>query len=288
MDLLFDGAVAIVTGAARGLGRAHALELAGRGAQVLANDLDGAEETVAEILAAGGVAVSHRGDISSPAGGAAVVEAAVAAYGRVDAVVNNAGIVRDAMFHKLTPEALDEVLAVHVAGTVHVTAPAWRLMRGQGFGRVVFTTSASGLFGNPGQANYGAAKAALYGLTRVLALEGKRYGIGVNAVAPAAATRLNAEMLGEKAALLDPAAVAPVVAYLAHRSCELTGQVLSAGGGHVAAVLVGLTAGITDPALTAETVRDSMDRILDPGGMTFPRHIGDDLRALFTALEETR
>jgi NAD(P)-dependent dehydrogenase (short-subunit alcohol dehydrogenase family) len=288
MDLLFDGAVAIVTGAARGLGRAHALELAGRGAQVLANDLDGADETVAEVTAVGGIAVSHRGDIASPAGGAAVVEAALAAYGRVDAVVNNAGIVRDAMFHKLTPEALDEVLAVHVTGTVHVTAPAWRLMRDQGSGRVVFTTSASGLFGNPGQANYGAAKAALYGLTRVLALEGKRYGIGVNAVAPAAATRLNAELLGEKAALLDPAAVAPVVAYLAHPSCELTGQVLSAGGGHVAAVLVGLTAGITDSALTAETVRDSMDRILDPAGLTFPRHIGDDLRALFTSLEAAR
>jgi NAD(P)-dependent dehydrogenase (short-subunit alcohol dehydrogenase family) len=292
VDLVFDGDVAVITGAGRGIGRAHALELARRGARVVVNDLPGdpspAQEVVAEIRAAGGEAVANTDTVTTAAGGAAIVEQAVDTFGRIDIVVNNAGIVRDAMFHKLTTDQFDDVLAVHLAGAVHVTTPAWRHLRAQGYGRVVNTTSASGLFGNPGQANYGAAKAAVYGLTRVLALEGKRSGIQVNAVAPAAATRMNAEMLGERAGWLDPAAIAPVVAFLAHRSCELTGQVLAAGGGHVAAILVSVTSGITESELTAESVRDRIDAVLDPAGATVPRHIGDDLKQLFAALEGVR
>ncbi len=144
---------------------------------------------------------------------------------------------------------------------------------------------ASGLFGNFGQANYGAAKAGLAGLTRVLAVEGRKLGVNVNAVAPAAATRMNADMLGERAALLPPDAIAPVVAFLAHRDCTLSGQILSAGGGHVSAVLVSVTGGITDPHLSAETVRDRLDEIFDPAASIVPRHIGDDLKQLFAAIE---
>lgn len=296
MDLTFDGDVVIVTGAGRGLGRAYALEMSRRGARLLVNDLparesdetsdnrSSADEVVAEIEAAGGEAVANHDSVVTAAGGAAIVEQAMDAYGRVDVVVNNAGVVRDSMFHKLTADALDLVLAVHLSGAFYVTAPAWRHMRDQGYGRVVHTTSASGLFGNPGQTNYAAAKAGLYGLTRALALEGKRSGIGVNAIAPAAATRMNEAMLGERAALLDPAAIAPVVCFLAHRSCELTGRVLSAGGGHVSAVQVSVTRGITEARLTAESVRDRIDEVLDPQGASFPRHIGDDLKVLFAAL----
>lgn len=287
MDLVFEGDVAVVTGAGRGIGRAHALELARRGARVVVNDLPDApaDEVVAEIRAAGGEAVANNDSVTTEAGGESIVEQAVDTFGRIDIVVNNAGIVRDAMFHRLTADQLDQVLAVHLVGAVNVTRAAWRHLRAQGYGRVVNTTSASGLFGNPGQANYGAAKAGVYGLTRVLALEGKRSGIAVNAVAPAAATRMNAELLGERAGLLDPAAIAPVVAFLAHRSCGLTGQVLSAGGGHVSAVLVNVTRGITEPELTAEALRDRIAEVLDPAGAAAPRHVGDDLKLLFAALD---
>lgn len=290
-QLRFPGDVAIVTGAGRGIGREHALELARRGARVVVNDIGGAPDevdpakaVVDEIRAAGGEAVANRDSVSTPEGGAALVEQAVTEFGRIDVVVNNAGILRDSMFHKLTPELLDPVLQVSLHGAFHVTVPAWRHMREQGYGRVVNTTSASGLFGNLGQANYGAAKAGLLGLTRVLAVEGRKAGIGVNAVAPAAATRMNAEMLGDRADLLDPRHIAPVVAFLAHRDCSLTGQILSTGGGHVSAVVLSVTRGITDTELSAETLRDRIDEVFDPEGATVPRHIGDDLQTLFTSI----
>ena len=177
------------------------------------------------------------------------------------------------------------MLDVHLRGAFHVLIPAWRHMKQRGYGRIVTTTSAAGMFGNFGQANYGAAKAALVGLTRVLALEGRTIGVNVNAVAPAAATRMNACLLGERADLLSPDAIAPVVAFLAHRDCTLSGQILSAGGGHVSAVLVSVTRGITDPQLSAETVRDRLDEILDPEQSFVPRHIGDDLKQPFAVIE---
>ena len=283
----FDGEVALITGAGRGIGRGHALELARRGARVVVNDADGpAAKTVAdEISAAGGQAVTSHDSVTTPAGGAAIVDQALDAFGQLDIVVSNAGILRDKSFGQLTPDLVDAVLDVHLRGAFHVLIPAWRQMKQRGYGRIVTTTSASGLFGNFGQANYGAAKAALAGLTRVLAVEGRKIGINVNAVAPAAATRMNARLLGERAALLPPDAIAPVVAFLAHRDCTLSGQILSAGGGHVSAVLVSVTRGITDPHLSAETVRDRLEEILDPAGSVIPGHIGDDLKQLFAALE---
>lgn len=298
-SLAFDGDVAIVTGAGRGLGREHALELARRGARVVVNDLGGnlegtgkdvgpAQRVVDEIRAAGGEAVANMDNVATAEGGEALVAQAVDAFGRVDVVVNNAGILRDKMFHNLTDDLLAPVLAVHIGGAFNVTRPAWRLMRAQGYGRVVNTTSASGLFGNVGQANYAAAKAGLLGLTRALAVEGRRQGIRVNAVAPAAATRMNADMLGDRVTELHPKHVAPVVAFLAHRECELNGQVLSAGGGHVSAVVLNVTLGITEQNLSAESIRDNLTRITDVAGAITPRHIGDELKFIFEALDRMR
>ena len=186
-ELRYDGRVAIITGAGGGLGRSHALELARRGASVLVNDLGGsvdghgasasaASRVVDEILALGGKAVANHDSVASAEGGEAIVSAAVKAFGRVDIVVNNAGILRDKAFHQMDSAAVDAVIDVHLKGAMFVTQPAFRLMRAQGYGRIVNTTSASGLFGNFGQANYGAAKAGLAGLTRVLSLEGASRG----------------------------------------------------------------------------------------------------------------
>jgi NAD(P)-dependent dehydrogenase (short-subunit alcohol dehydrogenase family) len=293
--LSFDGDVAVVTGAGRGLGRAHALELARRGARVLVNDLGGgvdgtgtagspAADVVAEIRAAGGTAVANHDSVATPDGGAAIIGQAVAEWGRVDIVVNNAGFLRDKSFAGMGPDLVDPVVAVHLLGAFHVTVPAWRVMKERGYGRIINTTSGSGLFGNFGQANYGAAKAGLVGLTRVLAVEGRKIGIAANAIAPAAATRMNADLLGDNAKLLDADHLAPVVAFLAHRDCTLSGQILTAGGGHVGAVLLSVTRGITDSALTAETLRDRIDEVLDPTDAFVPRHLGDELKALFATL----
>ena len=187
-DIRFDGRVAIVTGAGGGLGREHALLLAARGAKVVVNDLGGAvdgtggsagpaERTAKEIEGLGGVAVADGNTVATPEGGQAIVDTALEAFGRVDVVINNAGILRDKAFHNLTPELLDPVLDVHLKGAFHVTRPAWARMREAGYGRVLLTASNAGILGNFGQANYGAAKMGLVGLARVLAQEGARYGI---------------------------------------------------------------------------------------------------------------
>jgi NAD(P)-dependent dehydrogenase (short-subunit alcohol dehydrogenase family) len=182
-DLRFDGRVAIITGAGGGLGRCHALELARRGARILVNDLGGAmdgsgssvsaaQRVVDEITALGGIAAPNHDSVATSEGGQAIVQAALHAFGRVDVLINNAGILRDKAFHKMDHTMIDAVIDVHLKGALFVSQPAFTLMREQGYGRIVNTSSASGLFGNFGQANYGAAKAGLAGLTRVLAIEG--------------------------------------------------------------------------------------------------------------------
>ncbi len=189
-----------MTGAGRGLGRCHALELARRGARVVVNDVGGdsepAEEVVQEILAAGGVAVANRDSVATPEGGKRLVQQALDEFGSLEIVVNNAGILRDKAFHNLTPDLVEPVLLVHLTGAFNVTIPAWRHLRAAGYGRIVNTTSASGLFGNFGQANYGAAKAGLVGFTRSLAVEGRKVGISVNALSPMASTRMTRDLLG--------------------------------------------------------------------------------------------
>ena len=289
---MFDGDVAIVTGAGRGLGRCHALELARRGARVVVNDLAGdsdpAATVVEEINAAGGTAVANHDNISTAMGGERVVQHALDEFGSLAIVVNNAGILRDKAFHNLTPDLVEAVFLVHLTGAFNVSRPAWRHLRAAGYGRVVNTTSASGLFGNFGQANYGAAKAGLVGLTRSLAVEGRKVGINVNAISPMAATRMTQELLGENGQLLAPEQVSPVVAYLCHRECGISGQVLSVGGGHVSAVVTSVTRGITEPHLSAESVRDRLDEILDRDGAIVPRHLGDELKMFVEAIRATQ
>jgi NAD(P)-dependent dehydrogenase (short-subunit alcohol dehydrogenase family) len=290
--LTFDGDVAIVTGAGRGLGRCHALELARRGARVVVNDLAGdsdpAATVVEEINAAGGTAIANHDNIATAEGGERIVQHALDEFGSLAIVVNNAGILRDKAFHNLTPDLVEAVFLVHLTGAFYVSLPAWRHLRAAGYGRIVNTTSASGLFGNFGQANYGAAKAGLVGLTRSLSVEGRKVGINVNAISPMASTRMTQELLGENGELLAPEQVSPVVAYLCHRECGISGQVLSVGGGHVSAVVTSVTRGITEPHLSAESVRDRLDEILDRDDAIVPRHLGDELKMFVEAIRASQ
>src|ERR1700704_6249617 len=277
-DLGFDGKVAIITGAGGGLGRQHALLLASRGAQVVINDLGGsvtgeggsqgpAQTTAKEIEALGGVAVPDTNSVATPEGGEAIVQTALDAFGRVDIVINNAGILRDKTFHNMTPEFVDPVLDVHLRGAFWVTRPAWIKMREQGYGRILNTSSNSGILGNFGQANYGAAKMGLVGLTRVLAIEGRRYNIKANAIAPVAYTRMTEEILGaELGKKLDPKLVTPLVCWLASDEVDVSGEVYSAAGGVVARFFVGLTPGYYNADLTVEDVRDHWSEVRDEQG----------------------
>lgn len=240
-----DGRVVIITGAGGGLGREYALLVADEGARVVVNDLGGARDgsgagqamadaVVDEIRQRGGTALANYDNIATEDGARSVVDAALAEFGTVDGIVNNAGILRDGAFHKMDSQNWDAVLKVHLYGGYYVTRAAWPHLRENKFGRVVMATSTSGLFGNFGQANYGAAKLGLVGLTNTLAIEGAKYGILVNAVAPMAATRMTTDIAPPE--LLDklPAAqVAPVVGYLLSEQCTDTAGVYVVGGGNV-------------------------------------------------------
>jgi len=296
-DLGYDGKVAIVTGAGGGIGKQHALLLASRGARVVVNDLGGsvsgegadkgpAEAIAQEIRDLGGEAVSDANSVSTPEGGEAVVQTALDAYERVDIVINNAGILRDKTFHNMTPELLEPVIDVHLKGAFYVTRPAWIKMREQGYGRVVNTSSNSGILGNFGQSNYGAAKMGLVGLTRVLAAEGAKYNIKVNAIAPLARTRMTEDLMGAAVAQLGPELVSPVVAWLAHEDVPVTGEVFTVGGGRVARFFVGMTPGYYNPKLTLEDVRDHFDEIRDESGYTVPSGPSDELGLLLKTIQE--
>jgi NAD(P)-dependent dehydrogenase (short-subunit alcohol dehydrogenase family) len=290
-DIGFDGQVAIVTGAGHGLGRQHALALAARGARVVVNDLGGtvdgsgsdtgpAQQVADEISAAGGEAVADTSSVASQQGGEAIVRTAVDAFGRVDIVINNAGILRDKAFHNMTPESLDPVVQVHLYGAFWVTLPAWKLMRDQGYGRVVNTSSAAGLFGNFGQTNYGAAKMGLVGFTRALAQEGRKYNVLANVIAPGARTRMTEDLLGPLAESLDPAKVSPVVVYLASAQCEVTGQILSVAGGRVSRVVVAEPLGYFSKDLTPEQVRDNWDTIASLEDLIVPAGATEEMGQL--------
>jgi NAD(P)-dependent dehydrogenase (short-subunit alcohol dehydrogenase family) len=190
------------------------------------------------------------------------------AFGQVDILVNNAGILRDAAFKNMTADHFEAVLSVHLSGAFNVTRAVWPVMREQNYGRIIQTTSGTGLFGNFGQANYGAAKMGLVGMMHVLAIEGARNGITVNAIAPIARTRMTEDIMGEAGKAMDPELVTPVVVYLAHRSCERTAHIYSVGAGKVSRVFIGVTKGIEDAALTAETVAEHIDEIDDPASFT--------------------
>jgi NAD(P)-dependent dehydrogenase (short-subunit alcohol dehydrogenase family) len=297
-ELRFDGRVAVVTGAGQGLGRQHALELAARGAKVVVNDLGGALDgsgsstgpaatVVEEITKNGGEAVANTDNVATPEGAQAIVQAALDAFGRIDIVVNNAGILRDKSFKNMAPEEFDQVIAVHLRGSFLVTHAAWPHLREQAYGRVVMTTSPAGLFGNFGQANYSSAKMGLVGLTKTLAAEGAKYNIKVNAIAPIAWTRMTEELFPpEYKDKLSVELVTPVVAWLAHETNEGTGETYSVGGGRIARVFVAEGPGYTQQGgLSVEDVRDNWQQINETEPYLLAKNIGEQTMAVFDAIK---
>jgi NAD(P)-dependent dehydrogenase (short-subunit alcohol dehydrogenase family) len=294
-DLGYDGKVAIITGGGGGLGRSHALELARRGARIVVNDLGGsvsgeggdkgpAQKVVDEIEALGGEAVADGNSVATPDGGKALVQTAVDAFGTVDIVINNAGILRDKTFHNMTPELLEPVIQVHLLGAFYVTQPAWLIMREKGYGRVINTSSNSGILGNFGQSNYGAAKMGLVGFTRVLANEGRKYNIKANAIAPVAKTRMTEELLGGFGDKLAAEEITPTVCWLAHEDCPVTGEIYSVAGGTVSRFFIGLTPGYYKNGHSVEDVRDNWDQIRNEDGYIVPEGPNDELGKLLGIL----
>lgn len=275
----FEGKVVIVTGAGGGLGRSHAMEFAKRGAKLVVNDLggsvdgtgasDAADTVVAEIEAAGGTAVSNKASVSDRDGAKSIVQTAIDAYGRIDILVNNAGILRDKTFKNMTLDEWDMVVNVHLNGTAYVTHAAWPLMYEQNYGRIVFTSSGSGIFGNFGQSNYGAAKMGMLGLMNVLALEGANHNVRVNTLAPGAATRMTATVPGREVNVNDPAPdrhpklVSPAVLFMSSEDAP-NGAVVHATEGNYSRshivenprIELGLEATYEDLAPLAERLMD--------------------------------
>jgi NAD(P)-dependent dehydrogenase (short-subunit alcohol dehydrogenase family) len=273
MDIDFKGRVAIVTGAGGGLGRQHALALAARGARVVVNDLNAAESVVAEIRAAGGEAIANGASVTDWDAVQAMVKQAVDTWGRVDILVNNAGILRDKSFAKMELDDFKLVVDVHLMGAVHCTKAVWPHMLEQKYGRIVMTTSSSGLYGNFGQSNYGAAKLALVGLMQTLSIEGAKSDIRVNCLAPTAATRMT-EGLMPPAVLeaLKPEAVVPAMLVLVGQDAP-TRTILCAGAGNVEAAHITLTQGAwigVDAQATARLVAQ-MDQVRERAGEVVPQ-----------------
>lgn len=313
-ELRFDDQVAVITGAGGGLGKQYALLLASRGARVVVNDIGGsvtgdgssnqaADAAAHEIRELGGQAVADSHSVASAEGGQAIIDTALSTWGRVDIVINNAGIVRDAPFEDMTAERLEPLLDVHLRGAFHVTRPAWKAMREQGYGRILNTTSAAGILGSGGMSNYGSAKTGLLGFTRVLAAEGADRDIKVNAVAPIAYTRMLTHSIDGAASpadaaaravlddltnqylkKLDPALVAPVAAFLTHRDCPVSGEVYTVGAGHVSRFFIGRTKGFYSPELSIEEVRDNLGQIRDEAGYTVPGGPADEMAELFAMI----
>src|SRR5258705_12600704 len=288
-EIRFDGGVAIVTGAGRALGRAHAMLLADRGAKVVVNDFGGrqdggggdtsvAESVVAEIVARGGEAVADTGDVSNQSDAQARGAAAIGNFGRVDIVINNAGIFTVDDFESLTLDALQRELAVHIVGAFNVTQQAWPHFVEQQYGRVVMTIS-TGVFGGAEIVHYSSAKAGVIGLTRSLAAAGRDHGIMVNALSPSAYSRLFNDpglrvtatpLAGTKEGRGEPETVVPVAAFLAHESCPVTGEMFTSSGTNVGRIILAATHGRTQENMTPEAVRDNWDTIYSVKDMAFP------------------
>jgi NAD(P)-dependent dehydrogenase (short-subunit alcohol dehydrogenase family) len=274
-EVRFDGRVAIVTGAGGGLGRAHALLLASRGAKVVVNDLGGAfdgtgagtamaDKVVEEIRSAGGEAVPNYNGVDTWEGGQAIVKTALDAFGKVDILINNAGILRDRSFMKLDEEDIDKVLTVHLKGAFNVTKAAFPVMRENNYGRIVMTTSSTGLYGNFGQANYGAAKLGLVGFMNTLKLEGARYNILCNTICPIAGTRMTATVMPpDMVEKLKPDYVSPMVAYMCSEECTDSGIVFVAGAGYFSRAVMVEGPGISLKATEGITIEDIRDRLED-------------------------
>ncbi len=298
-EIRFDGRVAIITGAGRGLGRSHALEFARRGALVVVNDLGGAadgsgsdssaaDRVVDEIEKEGGTVVANHDSVSTPEGGEAIVKTALDNFGRVDIVVNNAGILRDRSFAKMSRKELESVLDVHLKGAFFVSQPAFRAMKENQYGRFVFTASAAGVFGNFGQANYGAAKLGLVGLSNVMAQEGVKYNITSNVIAPVALTRMTEGIMDSLGLKLDPEYVTSMVCYLASEQCQLSHEIFSVGAGRYARVFVGLCPGWSDSkaeSISADDVAAHIEKIRDTSGYVIPGSATDEMMAVMKSLK---
>jgi len=296
----FSDQVVVVTGAGRGLGRLYALDLAARGASVVVNDLGGtmggdgadasvADQVVTEIERAGGRAVASHDSVDSRAGAEAVVGTAVDHFGRLDALVSNAGIFHTVPFDELEPADWDRMLRVHLDGAFHVSQAAYRVMKDQTYGRIVYIASSAGLFGQPNSAHYAAAKAGTLGLANVVAIEGAQHGILANCVLPFGYSRMVSETVGDRDELepepgflhaIEPELVVPIVVFLASRSCQLSHQSYSACAGRFARVFVGLAEGwIAAPgrATTADDILANLAAIASPEPHTIPASIFDEV-----------
>ena len=297
-DIRFDGKVAIVTGAGGGLGRQHALELARRGAKVVVNDLGGsvdgsggssaaADAVVAEIKAAGGEAISNGSSVTDDAGVALMIKQAMDTWGRIDILIANAGILRDKSFSKMDMADFELVVNVHLMGTVKPVKAVWEIMREQNYGRIVVTTSSSGMYGNFGQSNYGAAKLGIIGFMNTIKLEGQKNNIHINAISPVAATRMT-ENLMPPAVLekLKPEYVTPGVVYLASEEAP-TGAILTAGAGAFAMSRIYETEGVYlgEGGLSVEEVRDNWSKISDPEGQQAYVNGGEQSGKFFRKLQ---
>jgi NAD(P)-dependent dehydrogenase (short-subunit alcohol dehydrogenase family) len=306
----FSGQAVVVTGAGRGLGRLYALELARRGASVVVNDLGGtmrghgsdptvAEQVVKEIEAAGGAAVASHESVASPEGGEAIVRTAVDRFGRLDAVVSNAGIFDTVGFDELRVDDWRRMLNVHLDGGFFLSQPAFRVMKSQGYGRFVIISSSAGLFGQPNSAHYAAAKAGLLGLTNVIAIEGAEHGILANTVLPFGYSRMVTETVGDREQLgdessflhaIEPDLVVPIVVFLASRACQFTHHNYSAGAGRYARVFVGLGEGWlagSGSKPTADAIEAHITEISATEPFTVPTSIFDEIAELHSRLGMT-
>nr|WP_315384744.1 SDR family NAD(P)-dependent oxidoreductase [uncultured Sphingomonas sp.] len=295
MTIRFDDRVAIVTGAGGGIGRAYALELARRGARVVVNDLgasrdgsghsDAARAVVAEIEALGGEAIADGGSVTDAAAMVAIAEAAKARWGRIDILINNAGVLRDRSFAKMTPEDFAFVVDVHLIGSANATKAVWETMRERGYGRILMTASSTGLFGNFGQANYGAAKLGLAGLTKTLHLEGAKHGIRVNTIAPVAGTRMTEDLFPEAAfAAFAPENVAPAALFLVSEDAP-SNMIVGAGAGVVQAAYITLTPGAVLAEPTPESVAAQWAQIIDRTGEIVPGSGAEQTMAILSKLQ---
>jgi NAD(P)-dependent dehydrogenase (short-subunit alcohol dehydrogenase family) len=302
----FTGQVVIVTGAGRGLGRLYALEVARRGGAIVVNDLGGtmrgegsdaevADRVVEEIERAGGIAVASHASVASPEGGEAIVRTALERFGRVDAVVSNAGIFHTAEFDRLDAADWRRMLNVHLDGSFHLAQPAFRVMKSQGYGRFVFIASSAGLFGQPQSAHYAAAKAGIVGLTNVVAIEGAAHGILANSVLPFGLSRMVTETVGSEHVAaqspflraIDAALVVPIVVFLASRACDFTHHNYSAGAGRYARVFVGLGPGwLAEPGSepTADDVAAHLAEVSATEPFSVPASIFDEVTGICARL----
>lgn len=297
MTIRFDNRVAIVTGAGGGIGRAYALELARRGARVVVNDLGGARDgsghsdaaraVVAEIEALGGEAIADNGSVTDIDAMNAMAEAAKARWGRIDILINNAGVLRDRSFAKMTQEDFRFVVDVHLIGSANATKAVWETMREQGYGRILMTASSTGLFGNFGQANYGAAKLGLAGLAKTLHLEGAKYGVRVNTIAPVAGTRMTEDIFPEAAfEAFAPENVAPAALFLVSEDAP-SNMIVGAGAGVVQAAYITLTPGAVLAEPTPEAVAAQWAEIIDRTGEIVPGSGAEQTMAILGKLQRS-